>query len=190
MSPNDNVEVVIDSRQVDKGGASRLRLRPLRIEDEHAVRAAQQEMADEEFEFAFELTDDVDWSAYVARAEQLQRGVDLGPHQVPASFLVATVDDVLVGRTSIRHRLNDGLFVAGGHIGYCVLRPFRRRGLASEILHQSLIIARAFGVDSVLLTCDDGNVGSSTIIERYGGVLDLEPLWAGQESLMRRYWID
>ena len=60
----------------------------------------------------------------------------------------------------------------GGHIGYAVRPAHRRRGYATEILRQSLIVARAVGVDGVLVTCDDDNVGSAAVIERCGGVLE------------------
>jgi predicted acetyltransferase len=69
-----------------------------------------------------------------------------------------------------------------------VLPPFRRRGYASEILRQSLERARARGVDPVLVTCDDDNVGSATIIERAGGVLE-DTVVDEAGGLTRRYWI-
>ena len=47
----------------------------------------------------------------------------------------------------------------------------RRRGYATEILRQSLIVIRSHGVDAVRLSCDIDNVGSATVIERCGGVL-------------------
>jgi predicted acetyltransferase len=77
---------------------------------------------------------------------------------------------------------------AGGHIGYCVLPRYRRRGYAAEILRQSLIIARAEGVDRVLVTCDEHNVGSATVVERAGGILEdvrRDPTGVPR----RRYWI-
>ena len=44
------------------------------------------------------------------------------------------------------------------------------------------------GVDPVLVTCDDDNVGSATIIERAGGIL--ENLVASESGTQtRRYWI-
>jgi predicted acetyltransferase len=70
-----------------------------------------------------------------------------------------------------------------------VLPPFRRRGVATEILRQSLIVARVFGVDRVLLTCDEDNVGSRTVIERCGGVLDPDWPRTDQTSPKLRYWI-
>jgi len=140
---------------------SALRLRPLRLDDEHAVHAAQRAMADDDFD----LANDTDWPSYVTERARQQSGTDVPSDRVPASFLVVTLDEVIVGRASTRHQLNDWLLAFGGHIGYGVLPPFRRRGCATETLRQSLVIARAFGVDRVLLTCDDDNTGSSTVIE-------------------------
>lgn len=168
---------------------SPLRLRPLRLEDESAVRDAQDAMAADNFEFAFDLAQDIEWSGYIGERARWQRGIDIPLDRVPSSFLVATVDDIIVGRTSIRHQLNDRLLAFGGHIGYGVLPPFRRRGVATEMLRQSLTIARAFGVERVLLTCHDDNVASIAVIERCGGLLD--PAWphTDEKSPKRRYWI-
>jgi predicted acetyltransferase len=91
---------------------------------------------------------------------------------------------------SIRHRLNDWLLAHGGHIGYGILPEFRRQGFATQILEQSLIIARALGIDRALLTCDDDNIGSIRVIEGCGGHLDEQwPTTPGPVP-MRRYWID
>jgi predicted acetyltransferase len=107
---------------------------------------------------------------------------------VPGTFLVADVDGKLVGRVSVRHRLNGFLANFGGHIGYAVRPRYRGRGYAGEILCQSLIVARAEGVERALLTCDDENVASIVVIERHGGVLEdvrIDPDGVPR----RRYWI-
>jgi predicted acetyltransferase len=143
-------------------------------------------MAAEGFDFG--LAPDEPWPEYLARLERERHGRELRPGKVPATFLYAEVDGEIVGRTSIRHALNESLTTLGGHIGYGVLPPFRRRGHATEILRQSLLVARAVGVDRVLVTCDDNNVGSIAVIERCGGRLD--PVWPIAAPSTRRYWID
>ena len=83
--------------------------------------------------------------------------------------------------------LNDWLAHQGGHIGYGVLPEHRRQGFATEILRQSVIIARSEGIDPSLVCCDDANVGSALAIERCGGVL--ENVVDGDDGPTRRYWI-
>ena len=169
-------------------GVSELRLRPLRPEDEPAVRAAQAEFGDA-FEFAIDLRPDTEWTAYVALIERMHAGVDVPVDRVPGTFLLAEVDGELVGRASVRHVLNDWLLAHGGHIGYGVLPPQRGRGYAREILRQSLIIARAHGVDAALLTADDGNRASIAVIEGAGGRLDPDWPHSDDDPPRRRYWI-
>ena len=64
-----------------------------------------------------------------------------------------------------------------------------RRGYATEILRQSLVIARASGVERVLMICDEGNAGSRAVIEACGG--QFEAVVEDARAIpIRRYWID
>ena len=165
-----------------------LRLRPPTADDEPAFRAAHEVMAAERFPFGLAYDPDVPWADYLG-ALRAQRCGDVPPGGlVPATFLVADVGGGIVGRASIRHTLDEFLAHEGGHIGYCVLPSHRRRGYATEILRQSLVVARAEGVGRVLVTCEDGNAGSATVIERCGGVLESVVTGRGGEAV-RRYWI-
>jgi predicted acetyltransferase len=122
-------------------------------------------------------------------AEQ-ERGENLAANTVPSTFLFAFAGTRIVGRVAIRHSLTPSLERVGGHIGYVVVPEFRRQGYATEILRQSLQIARRkLGLTRVLVTCDDGNVGSIKTIEKNGGVL--ESIVAGPDggNAKRRYWI-
>lgn len=170
--------------------AAPLVLRPLEPGDETAARAAHKELAPEGFDFLLDLRDAEPWPAYLARLESLRTASDGQDGWVPATFLVAEVAGEIVGRTSVRHRLNPWLARWGGHIGYGVRPAFRRRGHATEILRQSLVIARAAGLARALLTCEDDNMASAAVIERCGGMLEaILPAEKGSQP-MRRYWIE
>lgn len=108
---------------------------------------------------------------------------------VPASQYLAMreADDKLVGMVNIRHRLNDGLLVYGGHIGYSVAKSERRKGYATEILRQALTICKEMGIDRVLLTCNKDNIGSAKVIMANGGVLQDEIVH--EDRATQRYWI-
>jgi predicted acetyltransferase len=176
--------------QPDSARAPTLRLRPVRLGDEAAFRAGHAAMSAERCTFGLGLEPGLPWRDYVQALQDHRAGVNLAAGQVPATFLVAEVADQIVGRTSIRHRLNSLLARAGGHIGYGVLPQHRRRGYATEILRQSLIIACAIGVDQVLVTCDDDNAGSIAAIEQCGGRLESVIEVAPGAPLVRRYWFD
>ena len=93
-----------------------------------------------------------------------------------------------VGAVNIRHRLNEKLFLSGGHIGDGVRPSERRKGYATEIIRLALLECKKLGLTKVLMVCDKDNIGSAKSIQNNGGVLENEILEDG--VLEQRYWID
>jgi predicted acetyltransferase len=116
---------------------------------------------------------DTAFAAFVAsiRAERLEE-TPRPPGFVPDTELWWVEGEEFLGRIAIRHRLTPALRHTGGHIGYDVRPSARRQGHATEMLRLALLVARDLGIDPALITCDVANVGSRTVIERNGGVLE------------------
>src|SRR5262249_33632696 len=79
---------------------------------------------------------------YLEVLAEREKGDNLPAGHVPSTFLFAFAGARIVGRVTIRHALTPVLERVGGHIGYVVVPQFRRKGCATEMLRQSLRIAR------------------------------------------------
>ena len=102
---------------------------------------------------------------------------------VPCTTLWYVEHAEYLGRLAIRHRLTDLLRDSGGHIGYDVRPTARRRGYATAMLGEALPMARALGLDQVLVTCDTDNVASRKVIEANSG------RYEDTRGNKLRYWI-
>jgi len=131
-----------------------------------------------------ELRDADAFAAWVTLLRDNERGESLPDGFVASTSRWMAVDGRLVGFVSIRHVLNDFLREIGGHIGYAVRPSERRKGYATAATALALTECRRLGIDRVLITCDDTNVASATVIERNGGVLE------DIRNDKRRYWVD
>ena len=166
-------------------------LREVQISDETDALKAHEELKADDFAFLLQYEDGMPWQDFISIHEQYKRG-DVPEGRVPATFLFAESDGEIVGRVSIRHDLNDFLFNYGGHVGYAVRPQFRGKGIATEMLRQSLKICSDLGLKKVLVTCNDQNLYSAKTIENCGGVLENKVLNDPEEAdgaLVRRYWI-
>lgn len=127
--------------------------------------------------------------ALVTYLKDLSEGKQLQKGWVPSStFWLISGDGKIIGISTIRHFLTEQLLEFGGHIGYGIRPSERRKGYATEILHQSLKVAEEIGINKVLLTCDKDNIGSIKVIEKNGGFLGSEGRINDVDIL--RYWIE
>ena len=171
---------------------SELTLRHPREDEEDEVLRAHRATSPQVPTFLHGYEDGMPLRRYLQVLADQERGIGLpSPEHVPSTFLLAFAGARIVGRASIRHRLTAHLERVGGHIGYVVVPEFRRRGHATAILRLALQIARdRLGLDRVLVTCDDDNIGSIRAIEKNGGVLENVVTGPGLDTPKRRYWFD
>lgn len=129
---------------------------------------------------------DTDWLADAARDFDGFVADRVGVRErwgVPSEVFWFTSDEHYIGSLVVRHEPpEDDL---GGHIGYHVVRPWHRRGHATEMLRQATVIARGLGIDRLLLTVEEDNGPSLRVIEKNGGVHDRR-----NPDGQLRLWID
>ena len=100
-------------------------------------------------------------------------------------------DNKIIGFVQLRHRLNDFLLKYGGHIGDSVRPTERRKGYATEQLILCNRYAKSLGIDKVLITCKDWNVGSKKSIIKSGGKYENSIVNPNENNvIMERYWIE
>jgi predicted acetyltransferase len=172
---------------------SKITLRHLRSDEREKFEQANNADWDG-FDFAhyFESLAENDYEKYISIVPGFSKGEHIPSEHVPCTFLFAfNEQDELVGRTSIRHELTDFLLKAGGHVGYGVVPAHRRKGYATEIMKESLnyIKKNLPELKKILVTCDEGNIGSEKTIEKNGGELEnIIDMPSGPRK--KRYWIN
>ena len=129
------------------------------------------------------MSDPDAFAAWVRRLLDHEAGRHVPEERVPCTSRWGLRDGQIVGVVSLRHELNDLLLEWGGHIGYAVRVSARRQGVASRMLRLILDEATHLGINPVLVTCDEDNLGSQRTIERSGGVYE------DSREGKRRYWI-
>lgn len=105
-------------------------------------------------------------------------------------FMLVSEDDKILGMIQVRHYFNDYLSKYGGHIG-CSVRPSeRRKGYAKLMLSTALPFCRRIGLNKVLITCIDGNIGSEKTIVANGGVYESSIYEEKEGVFLKRFWIE
>jgi hypothetical protein len=87
-----------------------MKLRPLSLADEAQALQGHSELATESWEYLLGYAESLPWAEYVEALHDESLGRNLKEGRVPATFLMAESEGILIGRASIRHELNDFLF--------------------------------------------------------------------------------
>lgn len=130
------------------------------------------------------------WLRYVALCENEETTPE-GVSPSTQFICIRQSDNKIVGMIGVRHKPIGPLSTWGGHIGYSVSPSERRKGYATWMLHTVLPYCKKdLGLDKVLLTAGDENVGSVKAILANGGVLESHVMSPKHHVMVGRYWID
>lgn len=125
--------------------------------------------------------------------ENFRTGKNLKKGYIKATYLWLVDGDKFIGEVSIRHELTDALLRYGGNIGYGIRYSEWNKGIGTTMLSMALKYAKErLGLNRVLITCDDDNIGSARVIEKNRGILQdkIPNTIDGRDIITRRYWID
>lgn len=126
---------------------------------------------------------------YLQKIEDKKSGKGLPQGYSPETELWLVDGKNYIGTVKIRHTLNDILMQTEGHIGYHIRPSQRGKGYGTLVLQFALPVAKALGINPVLVTCDETNIGSQKIIVANGGVME-NCVFHGEGKPRRlRYWI-
>lgn len=172
--------------------------------EEYILIRPTNEYADQIMEYRQEFLvagDSMDGTGSLRRIETPEEYIKIcndyeDPKKVPSYLVSATQfffirisDNRLVGMIQVRHRFNDYLEKYAGHIGYSVRPSERRKGCAREMLRMALPYCREIGLHKVLITCNDGNIGSERTILANGGVYESTVYEPNENQNLKRFWI-
>lgn len=135
--------------------------------------------------------ENIDYEEWLNKITNEHNGINLQKGRVPSSVYFLMSDDRIIGNLSIRHRIdNDFLFLYGGHIGYGVRPSERKKGYATLMLNLALEKCSEFGLENVMVSCKDDNIGSAKTIENNCGILQ-EIIFIPEENCnFKKYWIN
>lgn len=127
---------------------------------------------------------------YIQLSKDFAEGKNLPDGWVPCSNWWLIDNGKFIGAANFRHELNDALKEHGGHVGYFIRPSKRNQGYGLELLRQMKDVIKANGLEKMMVTCNDSNIGSQKIIERNDGVFERYSNVLHEGEKIRIYWID
>lgn len=107
---------------------------------------------------------------FIIQLNEASEGKNLPEGWVPcSSFWLVDEKEEVIGVIRIRHSVDSDFLQMIGHIGYEIKSTQRKMGHGTNILKLGLIEAKKIGLGVVLITCDEDNLGSLRIIEKFDG---------------------
>ena len=146
-----------------------------------------------EYDADFEGMDDIgrieDYDAFLMKLEKWKHQERIGPNYSPQTTFGVFDNERLIGGFVLRHKLKGMLIDHGGNIGYLIRPGERKKGFGKMLQKRALEKAREIGLEKVLVTCREDNIGSIKIIESNSGKYENSYYDESLRKAYRRYWI-
>ena len=129
---------------------------------------------------------------YVQSLIDESNGVNLPEGYVPCHhYWLINRDKEIIGVIRVRHNIETPfLSLEGGHIGYDIAPSFRSKGYGTAMLKLVLPKACLLGIHKALITADEDNIASRTVIERNGGQFENIVQGIVFQYPIARYWVE
>lgn len=136
-------------------------------------------------------TESINYEEWINKITDEHNGINLEEGRVPSSAYFLMFNDKIIGHLSIRHNIDSNfLALYGGHIGYGVRPSERRKKFATIMLNLALEKCKELGLENVMVTCREDNIGSAKTIENNCGVLK-DIIFIPEENYnFKKYWIN
>ena len=135
--------------------------------------------------------EDTKYEEWLSKKHDEYNNINLEEGRVPSSFYFLMDGNRILGSISIRHSIDsDMLKRFGGHIGYNIRPSERRKGYATKMLNLAIEKCEELGLEEVMVTCKENNIGSAKTIENNCGILKEIVYIPEENSNFKKYWIN
>ena len=141
------------------------------------------------FEGLENISKQVTYDSFLEQLEKNKHQELIKPEYSPQTTFGVFDDNKLVGGFNLRHIIKGNLINHGGNIGYLIRPSERKKGYGTIMLGLALEKAREIGLEKVLISCREDNIGSAKIIEKNDGVYENDYYDEQLNKTYKRYWI-
>lgn len=175
----------------------KLYLKEPTLEEKEEVIKMCMEFENSDDEYKFEGTSNIrcvlsnSYEKYLERCESDKNIESINPSWSNATnYLLVDENNYIYGCSQFRHHIVGELINIGGNFAYAIRPSERGKGYGTIQLKLLIEKANEYGLDKVLLTCRENNIGSKNTIKKFiGESSTLVPsLYDG--IMEYRYWID
>lgn len=130
------------------------------------------------------------YSEWLTEKQNRRTGKNLPDGYVRENFYLCYAGSEMIGVFSLKFELTEYLLNYGGHIGYAVRPSARRRGYATQMLHNGLDIARKLNFGRIICICNEDNPSSEKVILKNNGKFIDRKYDPDESVFVKRYSID